>query len=786
MIKNKTKKVAAIIAATLVIAVVLVIAFISPISKYLVEKYSVKYLGRQVKVSWIYLNPFTGYIHLDHLKVYEHESDTVFFRADGVSARFAMFKMLSKTYEIRYLTLNKPWARIVQNRKQMNLDDLIRKFSPDSIAPPKPDKEPLHFNLLDIEITDGEFHYEEQTIPVNYFVKELNFKSPGMRWDRDTMQGNISLKSGPAKGSIKADFTFNLKNLDYRATAVVRQFELDIIDQYLQDIANYGKFSANLDADVKAQGNMKDQLNVIASGQIGINSFHFGKKPGQDFVSFDTLLISLNEVNPKHYKYIIDSIAIRKPFFKYEKYDYLDNIQTMFGAGGANYKAVKADSAKFNLIVQIADYVNTLAKNFLQSYYKIDRVAVYNADIRFSDYSIREKFSVAASPLNIAANAIDRNHKRVELSVRSGVKPYGALGIDLSVDPKDYNQFDLSYDVSKISVPAFNPYIVTYTSFPLDRGTLQLSGKWNVRDGQIQSDNHLIVLDPRTGKRLRKKDTKWIPVPLIMSLVRTPGSAIDFDIPIAGNLKNPKFKIWGAIGEVLKNIFVKPPSSLYLAHVKEEDNEVEKMLTIKWPMRSSMLQPLQEKFLSKMANFLKNNNDATITIAPREYADKEREYALFFEAKRKYYLLTHGQTGGPLRTKDSVEIDKMSIKDSAFVKYLDAYVHANDNLLFTIQDKCLAYIGEANVNASYQQLQKARKEAVLNYFRDKGVQDRVKSEQGMVIVPRDGFSYFKIDYQGELPPDLIKAYNEMNDLDRKNPRGKYENARKKNDDILVE
>jgi len=70
IMKTKTAKIITTIAATLAIIVILVIAFISPISKNFVEKYSIKYLGRHVRMSWIYLNLFTGYVHIAHLKVY--------------------------------------------------------------------------------------------------------------------------------------------------------------------------------------------------------------------------------------------------------------------------------------------------------------------------------------------------------------------------------------------------------------------------------------------------------------------------------------------------------------------------------------------------------------------------------------------------------------------------------------------------------------------------------------------------------------------------------------------
>lgn len=46
----------------LIILAVLVIVFISPITKYAIEKYAERYTGRQITMDWAYVNPFTGYI----------------------------------------------------------------------------------------------------------------------------------------------------------------------------------------------------------------------------------------------------------------------------------------------------------------------------------------------------------------------------------------------------------------------------------------------------------------------------------------------------------------------------------------------------------------------------------------------------------------------------------------------------------------------------------------------------------------------------------------------------
>ena len=95
---TKLKKTLIIVISAIIVTVTVVILLISPIAKYLLEKYDEKYTGRQIKMGWAYVNPFTGYIHFSNLKIYELKSDSVFFSANGVSANIALLKLFSKTY----------------------------------------------------------------------------------------------------------------------------------------------------------------------------------------------------------------------------------------------------------------------------------------------------------------------------------------------------------------------------------------------------------------------------------------------------------------------------------------------------------------------------------------------------------------------------------------------------------------------------------------------------------------------------------------------------------------
>lgn len=777
---KKLRKTLLILGLVLVCIPILVIIFISPITKYFIEKYDVQFTGRQIEMSMAYVNPFTGYVHFSDIKMLESESDSVFFSAEGMSLNISMHKLFSKTYEITQLDLDQPRFSIIQEKKILNFSDLIEKFTPKE--PRDTTKAPVQFNLLDINIKEGKVYFRDKLIPINYFVQNVNIHSPGIRWDSDTIATEFSFESGMGSGRMQGDFAINTNSKDYKMSVVVTKFDLNIIEQYLKDLTNYGTFSAFLDADLKSSGTFEKVENVTTSGSIIVSDFHFGKNPNEDYASFEKLAIAINVISPKLKKFHYDSISLTKPYFKYEKYDSLDNLQTIFGQNGSNLKEADNAEAQFNLIIEIADYIRELSKNFFRSHYKVNRFAIYDGNIKYNDFSTAEKFSIGMSPLTILADSIDKDNIRVRVKLLTGIKPYGSGSVYLSINPKDSSDFDLNYHLQNIPVTMFNPYIISQTSFPFDRGSVELEGSWRVRNADIKSDNHLIIVDPRITERIRNKDVKWLPMRLIMAFVRERGNVIDYEVPISGNLNDPKFHLRDVIVDVLKNIFVKPATTTYRMQVKNTEIEIEKSLTLTWDMRNSTLNSKQEKFVERMAEFLEKTPNASISIVPQVYSLKEKEYILFFEAKKKYYLMTNKINEQSLSESDIEKIDKMSVKDDQFVKNLNKVL--KDTMIFTIQEKCSSYIRSSIVDSEYKKLNENRRNTFVNFFKKENVESRLKMAQANTVIPYNGFSFYKIEYKGELPKSLLNAYNDMNQLNNESPRRKYKNVRLKNKGLL--
>ncbi|MDP2385011.1 MAG: DUF748 domain-containing protein [Bacteroidota bacterium] len=759
-----------------------VFLFISPLAKYLLEKYDVELSGREVKIDWAYVNPFTGYIYLSNPKIYELNSDSLALTADGISANIALMKLFSKTIDIGELVLEQPRWMIAQkgDKRALNFGDLIEKFSSNGAGASGPS---IHFIISSLKINEGDFYYHENMTPINYFVKKVNITSTKIGWGADSIAFKYAFLAGIGKGSMNGAFTINVDNLDYKLTADIKKYDLQMIEQYLKDMINYGKFTANLDAKINAIGSFRDAGDLNMNGKVNINDFHFGKKVGEDYAAFNKFSLDVIELSPKNNKYIFDTVLLNEPFLLYEHYDNLDNFQTIFGKGGGNVINVSGNTARFNLILEIANYVEKLAKNFFRSYYQVNRLEINKANFQYEEYSLSEKFSAGVYPFFMEADSIDKRKEMLNVTFRSGIKPYGNAVLDLSINPRDSSDFDLQYHIDKVPLTLFNPYLLTYTSFPLDRGTMEVKGTWKVRNGNIQSRNHLVIIDPRVGDRVKNKDTKWVPVPLMMAFVRERGNVIDYEIPITGDLKNPKFHLKDAIIDLLKNILIKPPMTYSSAKVRGNENEIEKSLSVKWEMRQGYLTKSQKKFARKMANFLEENPEASITVNPIQYTTKEKEHILFYEAKKKYFLIHNSKTLKSFTEDDSMFIVKMSVKDSLFIKYLNK--HCNTHLVFTTQEKCRLFVGDALVNKRFDQLIKQRVSSFRFYFKENGSNKRLKIYNSKNDIPFNGFSYYRITYKGELPQSLIRAYQKMDKFNNEAPRNKFKKKRSKSPTNII-
>jgi hypothetical protein len=251
---------------------------------------------------------------------------------------------------------------------------------------------------------------------------------------------------------------------------------------------------------------------------------------------------------------------------------------------------------------------------------------------------------------------------------------------------------------------------------------------------------------------------------------------VDYDIPIRGDLKDPKFKLHDVLLDLLTNIFIKPPTTTYGLQVKNIETEIEKSLTLTWPFLNSSITSEQETFIEQMANFLKKNPTASIVVNPVFYSAKEKEHILYFESRKKY--IQRNDNDKSLSKSDKEDVGKIFIKSAPFTLYLRKNIR--DSTLFTIQERCALLIETSILEKSLEKIKNERQRAFLSYFIKKKFENQIKFSASVNGIPYNGFSFYQIEYQGEFPKSLLKAYRQMQELNNAAPRKEFKKKRSKN------
>lgn len=743
-IKSRALRISVIILCVLLLFVVIVIAFISPITKFLIEKYSEKYVGRKIVMSWLYVNPFSGYVNAHNLTIYEKESPQIFIKTKNLALNITVLKIFGKAYELSSLNADQLWVNIVQDSTKFNFDDL---FEIDTL------KKKIPYCIRNIHVSNSEIHYNELTIPVHYYVKKVNIQCPSIESAVDTIHLSYEFVSGPGSGAMKGTLNTNVKNKNFDLKALIVRFDLAPLQQYVKDFTTHINLTAFLDADIHTIGNLTNTMKMMTTGKFAVSDFHFGRLATEDYLSFKKLAMNIDSLAPYKKEYFFSKVALDSPYIKYEKYDQLDNFSRMFGVKGANIKQAREQHYHVNIIFVIADYLKELALNLLNSQYRFDQFNITHARLQYNDYSLLQKFSLQADPVTITASDINTNSKRMYFTLKSGLNPFGNLNVKVDINPKDIGDFHMDYDVRNMPLPLFNPYMITYTSHQFHKGTLELYGKWDVVNKQINSSNHVLVINPTMADRVKNEGADRLPMGIILWFVRNWNHVIDVEIPITGDLTQPSYHLGNVILDVLKNILVKPPTFPYRATVQVEKKKKEEFVMMEWKLRQVKMEDDQLDQLKKISRYMFFHGKSYLTVSPKYFEDLEKESFLLFEAKKKYYASVHNLKLAGISEEDSLAIDRMSIKDSAFVHYLDRNANPS-GMEYTVQGKCRNLIGPDKVNREYNDMLVARKKQVMDYFTDKKVTDRVTFEHGVSTIPPSGFSHYIFTYKGELPEEV--------------------------------
>jgi len=190
---------------------------------------------------------------------------------------------------------------------------------------------------------------------------------------------------------------------------------------------------------------------------------------------------------------------------------------------------------------------------------RIDVFRLDDCSMDFADLSLLLPFAAGVQKLNGEVRGLSSDPAaRASVVLDGGLVPAGEVQVRGEMNPLSGDLYtDLAVDFRNFDMPALSPYTGQFLGRKVEQGKLQLTLQYKVAQRELQGENKLVIDQLELGADVESPEATRLPIGLAVALLKDRHGKIDLDMPVHGNLDNPKFRIWDAVWDVLRNILVK-------------------------------------------------------------------------------------------------------------------------------------------------------------------------------------------------------------------------------------
>ncbi len=407
----------------------------------------------------------------------------------------------------------------------------------------------IHKTVLDqcqVQISD-----QAQKEPVTVVVKDIgvtveNFSTK--KGEKSTFKASMTNKN---KGEINLDGSFDISGPAATVNIDFNRIDVNTAEPYFTDFLkiSISKGYLNTKGTVVMTPAQKksDPPNITYKGQVSLNNFlSKNKVDNTDFFSCKSLYATGMDISVNPMTVVIKEIALTD---FYQQAILNKNAQL-------NYKEIMVEqpvdknAAKGKAKAQNGDGSSSAIPDI-----RIDSITLQGGHINFSDYFTQPNFTANMTEIAGSLTGLSsRGTAHASLVLKGVHGGYAPLDITGQVDPLKDNRFvDLTISFKNIELPKFNVYSKKYLGYEIEKGKLILDLHYNIDEDKLNSSNRVLFDQLTLGQKVKSDDAPSLPLELAISLLKNSKGEIDLDLPITGDISDPKFHFGKVVGTVLKN-----------------------------------------------------------------------------------------------------------------------------------------------------------------------------------------------------------------------------------------
>ena len=404
-------------------------------------------------------------------------------------------------------------------------------------------------------------------------LQDLNLHVPDLYFDNQQTNAGIEFAL-PTGGRVGLVAGMKMQSNRYALIVNLYDVHTDVVLPLVQDYLDISGLGAVINGKVHVDGSLDNVQNIQMNGGLSIRGLSLRDRSKHEIAALDELRVVVDKGDLSTNTFLLDTLTITGLTGNYEVHENWNTLSRLMkkqDKPAANDTTEKANSQEPTANGQAKPLV-WLAK----------AVTLTGHDLTYQDYSMKNNWKYAIQSLrvdgwNVASNG--RNQVKLKATLTGGAK----LNMDYTGSlnlRRDDSRMNLK--LTGVRLTDFDAICRNYTGYPLEDGVLSVESHSDITGGQLKAENKIVIDQPKVGKkeRLSKAKYKNIPVRAGVDLLRSAQNMIVLDVPIAGDVSNPKVKLSKVIGRALLKVFFGPLMGVNDKKNGISDEEREEMLEL--------------------------------------------------------------------------------------------------------------------------------------------------------------------------------------------------------------
>ena len=256
----------------------------------------------------------------------------------------------------------------------------------------------------------------------------------------------------------------------------------------------------------------------------------------------------------------------------------------------------------------------------------VGQLALRNGRVMFDDRSIRPSYSAELGNLTgTIAGLSSTLGTTADVDVHASVNDSGTLTVFGKLNPLVKDLFiDMKVDLQDFELPPTSPYSGKYVGYDIQKGKLDLTLSYKIADRKLDASNKIVIDQLTFGDKVDSPDAVKAPVRLAVALLKDRHGVIDLDVPIAGSLDDPEFKIWRAVVRVLVNLVAKAATAPF-SLIASAFGGGDELSRIEFAPGLARLEPEARKRVATLAKVMRERPGISFEVVGQVNSAEDRE-----------------------------------------------------------------------------------------------------------------------------------------------------------------